>query len=220
MGLRSWAAGLRDRIIGKVDRENPVWDAIVVDIPTVGSGGQAYPKNQDFQLYLRAVGLFPLVMACVNRIAATAASVPWKVCNPDGSVNESHHLNELFSRPNPSPNGARQAFLQKSYQQWLLYGEIHWSSDSDTLVDPPALWLLEAERLNPVPSRSNAWPYESYIYDGGRREVRIPAERVFRVLRPNPISGWCTSPDGCSSSTTSTASFTRSRTTSARPAPR
>lgn len=176
------------KALAPVLREHPAWPAALDGSNTYTTDGEGgvKPSDQDFVEYLRAIHIFPIVAACINRISQCAADVPLTVHSlSDGEELPEHPLVELFRRPNPTPQGGATHFFQKSYQQILLTGELNWAVDR-TMANPGALWLLESARLDPIPSRSNAWPYLGFVYDGSRFRIRVDADRVLRVLRPHP----------------------------------
>ncbi len=178
MRLWSWARGL-------FKREHPAWAEIIANVVSADLNGGVQPEDQNYHKFLRVNGVFPLVSAAVKKISNAAVEVPLVVKNPDGSVNDTHPLNDLLARPNPSPNGGRTAFVKGSCQQLLLTGTLNWAVDN-TMRDPRHLYILESSRTSPIPSRSNAFPYVGFSYDGGRRKTVIPADRVLRVIEPHP----------------------------------
>ena len=103
-----------------------------------------------------------IAYACVRRIAAAAASVPWLLY--DGAQElESHPLLALLARPNPNEDGPAlferwYAFLQSAGNAYL---------EGVTLEGSPReLYVLRPDRVTVVPG-ARGWPAAyDYSVDG------------------------------------------------------
>jgi len=111
-----------------------------------------------------------IAYACIRKIAAAAASVPWLLY--DGAAElESHPLLTLLSQPNPQEDGASlferwYAFLQSAGNAYL---------EAVTLdATPRELHVLRPDRMSVVPG-ARGWP-AAYDYTIDGRATRIVRE--------------------------------------------
>ena len=126
------------------------------------------------------------VYACVNRIAKTAASVPWIASefNPDTGAYEhleGHPLETLLSKPNPWMDGSD---LMERLVIWLYMGGngILSKVRADDVV--AELYPLPPDAMNPIPNAENFIDAYEYRYLGVVE--RIPAEDIVHLMFPDP----------------------------------
>ena len=105
--------------------------------------------------------------ACVRKIAAAAASVPWLLYEGQGEL-ESHPLLALLARPNREEDGSAlferwYAFLQSAGNAYLEAVSLEGS--------PRELYLLRPDRMRVVPG-AHGWP-AAYDYCGEGRTRRL-----------------------------------------------
>ena len=111
-----------------------------------------------------------IAYACVRKIAAAAASVPW-LLHEGARELESHPLLTLLARPNPQEDGASlferwYAFLQSAGNAYL---------EAVTLDGAPReLHVLRPDRMRVVPG-ARGWP-AAYDYTVDGRATRIARE--------------------------------------------
>jgi HK97 family phage portal protein len=122
--------------------------------------------------------------ACVRKIAAAAAAVPWLLY--DGAQElESHPLLALLLRPNPNEDGAAlferwYAFLQTAGNAYL---------ESVTLDGTPReLYLLRPDRVTVVPG-ARGWP-AAYDYTVDGHTGRIAREAVLHATLFHPLDDY------------------------------
>jgi hypothetical protein len=170
-------------------RSNPAWPVVYKD-NALRFGDFTGWGNEDFETYLNNIGLFPTFSACLNKLIALALMAPlYQADRATGKrLDKPRLLNwrgeDLISRPNPGEG--RNYFLAKSYQQLAVTGNLYHAC-AQTMTDPKELWVLESRHTRPRLSRSNQYPFDSFVYEGagGAKEV-IEADRVIVTRRPHP----------------------------------
>ncbi len=125
-----------------------------------------------------------IAYACVRKIAAAAASVPWLLYDGDNEL-ESHPLLALLARPNAREDGVGlferwYGFLQSAGNAYL---------ESVSLDDTPReLHLLRPDRVTVVPG-ARGWP-AAYDYTVDGRANRIARESVLHVALFHPLDDY------------------------------
>jgi HK97 family phage portal protein len=107
------------------------------------------------------------VYSCINLIARSTASVPWKVFRKDSSGQwheiEGHPLEELINRPNPFMS--RKDFIQRMTAHLYLGGNALFSKvrANGAVVE---LWNIPPDRIKPVPDQKEFIKHYLYEHEG------------------------------------------------------
>ncbi len=125
------------------------------------------------------------VYSCINRIAKTAASVPWKVYrrDPDGELEEipNHPLEQLLKEPNPYMSG--QDLMERMVSHLYLGGNTLLSKVRARNVTAE-LWPLNPSEFSPVPSNNDFIVAYEYQVNGIKK--RLEAEEVLHIMFVDP----------------------------------
>ena len=128
--------------------------------------------------YKESESYLPAVIACIDYISTTLASLPVKVCRRDGTRREvvtDHPVANLLSDPHPQLNGFSELLLLSSVDL-LAYGNC--IITIDTLDGRPV--------LTPIPWGYVTCPYREYsagyrVTYPGSDSVALPSSRVIHV---------------------------------------
>ena len=153
-----------------------------------GGFGGLTPNNQTGQMesYATVGWLF----ACVNRIAFSVATVPWKLEQGLDDKQEvvEGPLRELWTRPNPFYS--RQEFVETAQQHLDLAGETYWvlvRSDMDRALGTVSeLWPVRPDRMVPVPDPQEY--LSGYMYCMGAERIPLETSDVVHIRVPNPMN--------------------------------
>ena len=127
------------------------------------------------------------LFAVVDRIAASAAAIPWQLFRTQASGEslkiDRHPILDLWSAVNPFYT--RHEFIETSIQHFELTGEIWILIVRNKGGRPVEMWNIRPDRIRPIPSRNDF--VAGYMYSIG--QVQIPLERkdVIFIRRPSPI---------------------------------
>ena len=128
--------------------------------------------------YKASESYLPAVIACIDYISTTLASLPVKVCRSDGTRRETitdHPVADLLRDPHPQLNGMAELLLI-SCTDLLAYGNC--IITIDTVNGKPA--------LTPIPWGYVTCPYREYsagyrVTYPGSDSVSLPSSRVIHV---------------------------------------
>ena len=127
------------------------------------------------------------LFAVVDRISASAASVPWALFRrmPDGQAQlvPQHPILDLWSAVNPFYT--RHEFIETSIQHFELTGEIWWLIIRDRRKQPVELWPIRPDRIRPIPHPTEF--VVGYVYTVGAMQIPLRREDVIFIRRPNPL---------------------------------
>lgn len=125
------------------------------------------------------------VYSCINRIAKTAASVPWKVYrrSADGELEEvpNHPLEQLLRGPNPFMSG--QDLMERLVHHLYLGGN---SLLSKVRVNNivAELWTLNPSQITPIPTQTEF--IAAYEYRANGQVQRIPPGDILHIMFIDP----------------------------------
>lgn len=128
------------------------------------------------------------VYACVNKIAASVASVPILV--KDETTDEplpSHPLQILLDEPNKY--WSRQDFFERLAQHMLLSGNGYVAKNGIMVGEQMVvaeLWLLPPDQMAPVPDRQEYISHYVRRVDG--QEKVIPVEEIAQLMLSDPAN--------------------------------
>lgn len=150
-----------------------------------GISGGVTQTNQVSQL--QAMTGTSWLFAVVDRIAASAAAVPWRLFKslPDGQARlvGQHVIKDLWASVNPFYT--RHEFIETSVQHFELTGEIWWLIVRNGSGKPVELWNIRPDRIRPVPSSKDF--VAGYIYKIGNVEIPLQRTDVIFIRRPSPL---------------------------------
>ena len=148
------------------------------------SGGLAQ-TNQVAQM--QAMTGTSWLFAVVDRIAASAAAVPWHLfkAQPNGQSRlvTQHPIKDLWASVNPFYT--RHEFIETSVQHFELTGEMWWLIVRNASGKPKELWNIRPDRITPVPSTQDF--VAGYIYKIGNVEIPLQRNDVIFIRRPSPL---------------------------------
>jgi HK97 family phage portal protein len=148
------------------------------------SGGVA--QSNQIQ-HMQAMTTSSWLFAVVDRIAASAAAVPWDLYRtmPNGQrqLVPSHPVKELWASVNPFHT--RHEFIETSVQHFELTGEIWWLIVRNGGGKAVELWNIRPDRIRPVPSTKDF--IAGYIYTVGNVQVPLQRNDVIFIKRPSPL---------------------------------
>lgn len=172
---------------GVLQKSHPAWQAIYDDLRLVYTSDYGIgPEDVNYEQFLKSVGYFSWVQACVKAIASAAASAPLVVEDPaTGELLEQHPLIDKFH--NPNPDDGHYSFWYKIHQQLSLTGNCFIALDGDvTRLDSVELWVLRSDYVTIDPSESDAFPVKNYIYTNRlRKKVLLDPEQVIHFKFPH-----------------------------------
>jgi HK97 family phage portal protein len=174
--------------MGFVKRQHPGW-SIIRDELKLGTSSSVgtYPLDQNYEKFLKSVGFFTWVQACVKANAKAMASAPLFAEDPKtGELTDDHPLVEKMNNPNPQDGGFK--FRLRTAQQLLLTGEAFWAMDgSQKDLKDLEFWLLRSDRMGIEPSGSDAFPVSHYVFRNAHNDtVDLDPERVLHFAFPHP----------------------------------
>jgi len=150
----------------------------------IQSGGGS-TTNQVTQM--QAMATTSWLFAVVDRIAASAAAVPWGLFRsmPTGESQlvPRHPIIDLWQSVNPFYT--RHEFLETSIQHFELTGEIWWLIVRNRGGRPVELWPIRPDRIRPVPHATDF--VAGYIYTIGTLQIPLERKDVIFIRRPSPL---------------------------------
>lgn len=198
---RAASRALRPWLKTKAD---PIWRVRLDEVQLSGANRQhaafqAY--DQDFSQFLKTVGLFPWVTACIRANSSTAAKLDVKVRRRLGGGEfeqlPDHPLVELLERPQKNrPNGkGGMALRWAAYEQLEYTGNAFLVAEGDEAVidgrggvaNASELWLMPTKRVWVRPTEDPDLPIAGYVYAGPSAQEFIPWWKVVHVSYPNPF---------------------------------
>ena len=124
-------------------------------------------NNTNQVTQMQAMATTSWLFAVVDRIAASAAAVPWGLFRsmPSGESQlvPKHPIMDLWQSVNPFYT--RHEFLETSIQHFELTGEIWWLIVRNRGGRPVELWPIRPDRIRPVPHATDF--IAGYIYTIG-----------------------------------------------------
>ena len=137
--------------------------------------------------HMQAMTSSSWLFAVIDRIASSAAAVPWHLYKvmPDGQrqVVPNHPIKDLWNSVNPFHT--RHEFLETSVQHFELTGEMWWLIVRNGGGKPVELWNIRPDRITPVPSSNDF--IAGYIYRIGNVEIPLLRTDVIFIKRPSPL---------------------------------
>jgi HK97 family phage portal protein len=168
----------------KANTERPPM-ALGTGLSLLGTGGGATVPNQLTQM--QAMTTTSWLFAVVDRIAASAASVPWGLFRkmPDGALQAvpKHPIVDLWDAVNPFYT--RHEFIETSVQHFELTGEIWWLIVRNARGRAVELWPIRPDRIRPVPHVKDF--IAGYIYTIGATQIPLDKKDVIFIRRPSPL---------------------------------
>ena len=148
-------------------------------------GGGVTVSNTKTQM--EAMTTTSWLFSVVDRIASSAASVPWGLFRamPDGSMRAvpKHPIMDLWSSINPFYT--RHEFIETSVQHFQLTGEIWWLIVRNGSGRPVEMWPIRPDRIQPVPHVKDF--IAGYVYSIGNTQIPLARKDVIFIRRPSPI---------------------------------
>jgi HK97 family phage portal protein len=154
---------------------------------SLGGGliGGGVTTNQVSQM--QAMSTTSWLFAVVDRIAASAAAVPWRLFRsmPSGESQlvPKHPIIDLWQSVNPFYT--RHEFLETSIQHFELTGEIWWLIVRGRGRKPLELWPIRPDRIRPVPHATDF--IAGYIYTIGTLQIPLERKDIIFIRRPSPL---------------------------------
>jgi HK97 family phage portal protein len=162
------------------------------------AGGDVQPEDQNFELYLRSIGVFHIVSACIDAIGKASATIPLKVMTADREEDDTHPLARLLANPNPEQGdfGFRYALAQQlgyTGEGYITTGEPGFTVP----LEPPKhdIWIQRSDRMAPVLNRDlirsgqEQNPIGHWEY-GGAETVKLSTDQVIQIRWPHPYDPW------------------------------
>ncbi len=131
-----------------------------------------------------------IVYRCVNLIARSAASVPWRLYKGEQELTN-HPILDLLHRP--AFNQAGSAFMESIFAYLLLAGNSYIEL-SEIASLPKEMYVLRPDRVKIVPSSNGV--VSGYEYNVNGRTKLLPANfasgksRVLHIKLFNPLNDW------------------------------
>jgi HK97 family phage portal protein len=126
----------------------------------------------------------PIAYACVRKIAAAAASVPWLLYDGDAELDR-HPLKTLLQQPNAQEDGA------SLFERWYAFLQCAGNAYLEAVLleeTPRALHLLRPDRVTVTPG-AQGWP-AAYDYTVDGRTSRIAREAVLHLSLFHPLDDY------------------------------
>tara|TARA_R110000751_G_scaffold78147_8_gene157678 strand:+ start:871 stop:2097 length:1227 start_codon:yes stop_codon:yes gene_type:complete len=127
------------------------------------------------------------LFAVVDRIASSAAAVPWQLfrAQPGGEAAKVDKSPVLDLWTSVNPFYTRHEFIETSIQHFELTGEIWWLIVRNRGGRPVELWNIRPDRIRPIPSSKNF--VAGYVYSIGQTQIPLEVKDVIFIRRPSPI---------------------------------
>tara|TARA_R110000765_G_scaffold10551_1_gene32555 strand:- start:1713 stop:3101 length:1389 start_codon:yes stop_codon:yes gene_type:complete len=150
-----------------------------------GLGGGIGAPNQLAQM--QAMTSTSWLFAVVDRIASSAAAVPWQLfrAQPGGEAAKVDKSPVLDLWTSVNPFYTRHEFIETSIQHFELTGEIWWLIVRNRGGRPVELWNIRPDRIRPIPSSKNF--VAGYVYSIGQTQIPLEVKDVIFIRRPSPI---------------------------------
>jgi HK97 family phage portal protein len=150
-----------------------------------GLGGGVAAPNQMSQL--QAMSSTSWLFSVVDRIAASAAAVPWNLYrmtpNGESQIVTKHPILDLWRAVNPFYT--RHEFIETSIQHFELTGEIWWLIVRNRGGRPVEMWPIRPDRIRPVPHATEF--IAGYIYTIGTAQIPLERKDIIFIRRPSPL---------------------------------
>lgn len=153
--------------------------------------GRPQPPDWDAsQAFERAYYANVVAYACVQAIAATISSLPFRA-GPDPDQPTNFDTNAPLARllgpppggPNPNMSGEELWFF--AIAQWLVTGRFGWEIETPTGSEvPAALWPLVSSSLTPIPSQSGTRWWDGFTYGRPGDLRRLTPDQCFYAHNP------------------------------------
>lgn len=142
-------------------------------------------KEEDEAAFVSAYMRHSWVYVCVNVIARSGAGVPFLVYDSPETKKIITHKEEPFLRifERPNPFDSFYDLVEGTLIFMGLTGDAYWEKVGDPAA-PIALYLLQSDKVTPVPSRK-AGPAE-YIYKPNQTEFRFSPDQLVHFKYFNP----------------------------------
>lgn len=179
-------------------KSNPIWhvraDQLRHAAQREGAGYTAY--DQDFTAFIKTLGLFPWVTACIRANATAGAGQPIvvrrRLGNDEYEPLPDHPLQELFNRPQ---KGVALGKAGRSLR-WHLYDQLEYTGTALAVIEGDEIqnvgvanaremWVMPTRRVFVDITDDPENPIAGYWYNGPIQKQYIPWWKVVAFGYPN-----------------------------------